>query len=142
MPNIHDTDLELRHDGLLRARLGAAAGAERLGLTLYEVPPGLAMHFHFHANREELLIVLDGTLTLRTNAGSEEVAPGSVVAFPTGEHGSHGYENNTDTPVRLLMISEQTLPNVTVYPDTNEIGIFDADRLAALFDLGDARWSA
>src|SRR5580765_7333439 len=105
MPSIDDADLERRDDGLLRARLGAAAGAERLGLTLYEVPPGLAMHFHYHVNREELLVVLDGTLTLRTNDGRDEVTAGSVVAFPAGERGAHGYENLTDGPVRLLMIS-------------------------------------
>jgi len=29
---------------------------------------------------------------------------------------------------RGLMVSEQNAPNVSVYPDTNEIGIFDAVR--------------
>ena len=45
--------------------------------------------------------------------------------------------------MRLLMISEQNAPNVTVYPDTNEAGIYDMARpderrLGALFNLSDA----
>jgi hypothetical protein len=42
------------------------------------------------------------------------------------------------------MICEQNAPNVSVYPDTDEIGIFDAPRRAdrrfgALFKVSDAR---
>jgi hypothetical protein len=41
------------------------------------------------------------------------------------------------------MISEQTGPNVSVYPDEQQVGIFDSHRreerrFGALFDLGDA----
>ena len=44
---------------------------------------------------------------------------------------------------RVLMISEQTGPNVSVYPDERRVGIFDSHRreerrFGALFDLGDA----
>ena len=69
---------------------------------------------------------------------------GEVVAFPRGETGAHGYENRSGGVVRLLMISEQNAPNISVYPDTNEIGVFDAAqpadrRFGALFDVGEAR---
>jgi hypothetical protein len=45
--------------------------------------------------------------------------------------------------VRLLMFSEQNAPNVSVYPDTNEVGIFDAAhpkdrRFGAVFNIADA----
>ena len=45
--------------------------------------------------------------------------------------------------MRVLVVSEQNAPNVSVYPDTNEIGIFDAARRAdrrfgALFRVDDA----
>ena len=42
------------------------------------------MPYHAHHANEELLIVLDGTLELRTPEGMREVAKGSVVAFPAG----------------------------------------------------------
>ena len=142
MPNIRT--IELREGGeLRRARLGELAGAEHLGLTVYELAPGQAMHFHYHLQREELLVVLEGTLAVRTPQGWSDVAAGEVVAFPRGEGGAHGYENRGDAPVRLLMFSEQNAPNVSVYPDTNEVGIYDVARpgerrFGALFNLAEA----
>jgi uncharacterized cupin superfamily protein len=101
------------------------------------------MHFHYHLQREELLVVLEGTLAVRTPQGWSDVAAGEVVAFPRGERGAHGYENRGDAPVRLLMFSEQNAPNVSVYPDTNEVGIYDVARpgerrFGALFNLAEA----
>ena len=126
-----------------RARLGDQAGCEHLGISLYELAPGEGMVFHYHVQREELLIVVRGRLALRTANGWEELREGEVVSFPRGERGAHGYENRTDQPVHVVMISEQNAPNISVYPDTNEIGIFDAGRrdarrFGARFRLDDA----
>jgi uncharacterized cupin superfamily protein len=66
-----------------RARLGRQAGSERLGASLYELPPGsssFSLHVH-HAN-EELIVVLSGRPTLRTLEGQRELDPGEVVACP------------------------------------------------------------
>jgi uncharacterized cupin superfamily protein len=142
VPNIRTDDL-YEEDGYRRARLAEQAGAEHLGLTVYELPPGTGMHFHYHLQREELLVVLEGTVAVRTAAGWEDVPAGEVRAFPRGERGVHGYENRTASPVRLLMFSEQNQPNVSVYPDAKQVGIYDAAkaserRFGGLFNLGDA----
>jgi uncharacterized cupin superfamily protein len=142
MPNIYGPHLDEGPD-YRRAALGDDAGCEHLGISLYELDPGQKMVFHYHVQREELLIVLNGRLALRTASGWEELPEGEVVAFPRGEHGAHGYENRSDRPVRVLMISEMTAPNISVYPDTNQVGIFDAGRRAdrhfgALFNVSDA----
>jgi uncharacterized cupin superfamily protein len=142
VPNIRTNEL-YDEDGYRRARLAEQAGAEHLGLTVYELPPGTGMHFHYHLQREELLVVLEGTVALRTTEGWEEVAEGEVRAFPRGERGAHGYENRTDSPARLLMFSEQNAPNVSVYPDAHQVGIYDVAkpgerRFGGLFNLGDA----
>jgi uncharacterized cupin superfamily protein len=142
VPNIHEPQLE-EGDGWRRDRLAEAAGAEHLGLSLYQLEPGQSMVFHYHVQREELLIVLSGTLALRTAGGWEELREGEVVAFPRGERGAHGYENRGEAPVRVLVASEQNGPNVSVYPDTNQVGVFDAGRTAdrrfgALFNVADA----
>jgi len=142
MENIYTA--ELRDEGdYRRARVGERAGAKHLGLTVYELAQGQGMHFHYHLQREELMVVLEGTVAVRTAGGWEDVPEGVAVAFPRGERGVHGYENRGDRPVRLLMFSEQNAPNVSVYPDTNQVGIYDvADpgerRFGALFDLADA----
>src|SRR6266540_307394 len=142
MPNIYEPDLRPSDAGG-RSRLAEAAGAEHLGATLYELAAGDGMHFHYHLGREELLIVLAGGLSLRTGDGMRALPEGEVVAFPRGERGAHGYENRTDAPVRVLVVSEQNAPNVSVYPDENRIGVFDAAhpvdrRFGAVFDIADA----
>jgi uncharacterized cupin superfamily protein len=142
MPNIKTSELKQEED-YRRARLGELAGAEHLGLTVYELAPGKGMHFHYHLQREELLVVLEGTLAVRTAEGWRDVGEGEVVAFARGERGAHGYENRGAGTIRLLMFSEQNAPNVSVYPDSNEVGIYDVARpderrFGALFKLGDA----
>jgi uncharacterized cupin superfamily protein len=142
MPNIKTSKLA-EGENYRRARLGELAGAEHLGLTVYELAPGEGMHFHYHLQREELLVVLAGTVALKTAKGWQDVGEGEVVAFPRGERGAHGYENRTKERVRLLMFSEQNAPNVSIYPDTNEVGIYDVARpnerrFGALFKLDDA----
>jgi uncharacterized cupin superfamily protein len=142
MSNLNDP-LELTGDGLHAARVAGRAGAEHLGASVYELQPGEEMPFHYHVQREELLIVLEGRLSLRSATGWEELPEGEVVAFPRGERGVHGYRNDNDVPVRLLMISEMNAPNISVYPDTNQVGIFDAGqraqrRFGALFNVSDA----
>jgi uncharacterized cupin superfamily protein len=130
-------------DGIAAARVAEQAGAEHLGASVYDLAPGDEMVFHYHVQREELLIVLSGELSLRTAAGWEQLPEGEVVAFPRGERGAHGYRNDSDQPVRVLMIGEMTGPNISVYPDKNQVGIFDAGqraerRFGALFNVADA----
>jgi uncharacterized cupin superfamily protein len=141
VPNINDPVLAGKE--LSVARVADQAGAEHLGMSLYALRPGQGMVFHYHLQREELLVVLTGRLDLRTAAGWRELPQGEVVSFPRGERGAHGYENRSDELVRVLVISEQNAPNVSVYPDTNEIGIFDAPRrddrrFGALFNVSEA----
>jgi uncharacterized cupin superfamily protein len=142
MSNLNDPT-ELTADGIRASRVAERAGAEVLGASVYELQPGGEMVFHYHVQREELLIVLAGRLNLRTADGWEELPEGEVVAFTRGERGAHGYRNDSDAPVRLLMISEMNGPNISVYPDTNQVGIFDAGqraqrRFGALFNVADA----
>jgi uncharacterized cupin superfamily protein len=142
MANVYSSNLKSSADRR-SARLGAQAGSEHLGMSLYELAPGQGMVFHYHLQREELLVTLSGALSLRTADGWEELPEGEVVAFPRGERGAHGYENRSDGIIRLLMISEQNAPNISVYPDANQVGIFDAAhpagrRFGALFNVADA----
>jgi uncharacterized cupin superfamily protein len=72
MSNLSDPT-ETTGDGLKAVRLAEQAGAENLGASLYELQPGDEMVFHYHVQREELLIVLGGRLSLRTADGWEEL---------------------------------------------------------------------
>ncbi len=104
------------------ARVGAAAGAERLGAAVYELPPARRnMPYHAHFGLEELLFVLRGTPTLRSPAGERELVEGEVVCFPPGRDGAHQLINNTDSPVRYLIVSSHTAADVVEYPDSGKV---------------------
>ncbi len=103
-------------------RVGAAAGARQLGCSLYEVDPGAqAVPYHMHHANEELLVVLDGVLELRTPEGARDVAKGAVIAFPAGPTGAHRLRNRSDAPARYLLISTTRFPEVAEQLDTGTV---------------------
>lgn len=104
------------------ARVGAAAGAQDLGCALYELDPGgQAAPYHTHYANEELLIVLDGTLELRTPEGVRDVSTGGVVAFSAGPTGAHRLRNISDHTARYLMVSTMKFPEIAEQLDTGTI---------------------
>jgi uncharacterized cupin superfamily protein len=123
--NLFQPDWLERSDEPLRgrtARVGAAAGAERLGATLYEIDPGQnGSPFHLHHGNEELIVVLAGRPTLRTAEGSRVLEPGDVVACPAGPAGAHQLQNRTDEPVRALVVSTMVYPELAELPDSDKV---------------------
>src|SRR5215213_3020846 len=80
------------------ARVGASLGAEKLGATVYALPPGEAIcPYHYEYPNEEWLIVLDGDPTLRTPAGERTLRAGDVVCFPVGPEGAHSVRGGSTT---------------------------------------------
>lgn len=121
------------------ARVGAQAGAERLGATLYEIDAGgHGSPFHLHHSNEEMIVVLTGRPTLRTLDGTRELEAGEVVACPVGRRGAHQLQNNTGEPLRVLVISTMVYPEVAEQLDSDKILVQSAppgtaDRLALAF---------
>jgi uncharacterized cupin superfamily protein len=146
MPNLFKPDFdELRdHPGFecRRARIGRQAGAEHLGASVWDVPPGEAAYpYHFHLAEEELLFVLSGRPSLRMPDGWRELEPGEAVAFLVGARGAHQLVNRTDESVRLLVISPSGVPEICVYPDSDKIGVYDrvpTEGLRELYRRSDA----
>jgi uncharacterized cupin superfamily protein len=81
-----DDALERSGFSYRRARIGRQAGAEKLGVSLYEIPPGNASFpYHWHGANEELAIVLSGHPSVRTPDGWRELTEGDLLSFPTGD---------------------------------------------------------
>src|SRR4028119_131015 len=69
--------------GYRRKSLGSAAGGEKLGCSLYEVPPGRrAWPYHYHLANEEAVYVLEGLGTLRIGGEQVRISKGTYVALP------------------------------------------------------------
>ena len=97
--------------------------ANRLGATVYELDPGNFVPYHFHHASEEMLVVLDGQMTMKTEEGERLVKRGEVVVFPVGPDGAHGFHNDGDGRCRYLMTSSRQLPEVAEYPDLRMISV-------------------
>lgn len=108
-----------------RKKLASEAGGERLGCSLYELPPeAKSWPYHYHTANEEALYVLAGEGTLRGDDGSHPLCAGDYVALPVGEEGGHRVVNDGDEPLRYLAVSTMVDPDVSVYPDSGKIGVF------------------
>ncbi|MGZ4462101.1 MAG: cupin domain-containing protein [Gaiellaceae bacterium] len=121
--NLLDGELadEERPEGrqLRAARVGDAIGAARIGGSIYELPEGRqTFPYHYHHGVEEWLIVIAGEPTLRTPDGERKLEPGDTVCFPAGAGGAHSVLG----PGRLLMLSANRDPSISVYPDSDKLG--------------------
>jgi len=89
------------------------------------------------------VLVVDGTLVVRTPDGEHTLQRGDLVCFPVGPDGAHKLMNRSDSPARTLMFSSSRVPAVSVYPDSDKIGVWsgnEADEL--IFKRGTAvEWS-
>ena len=130
MVNIEEPHYDEPRDGegfrCNRARISRQAGAQRLGVSLWEVPPGEAAYpYHAHLTEEELVIVLEGTPSLRTTSGWRELGQGEVVSFLRGEEGAHQIVNRSDATIRFLAFSTNGDPDVVIQPDSGKVGAFE-----------------
>ena len=92
--------------------------AEVLGATVYELGPGNFAVYHFHHAAEEMLVVLDGEMTMKTEDGERLVRRGEVVMFPVGPAGAHGFRNDGDGTCRYLMTSTHRPPRWRSIPSS------------------------
>ena len=115
-----------------------------LGMSLYELLPGQTQcPYHFHHGDEELILVLDGTPTLRTPEGERDLRAGDFAHFPKGPDGAHQLINRSEKPARYLVGSSNVAPEICEYPDSGKIAAFSrlesqrGERLVTLHRLED-----
>ncbi len=73
---------------------------------------------HWHSHEDELVYVLEGEITLITDAGAEVLRPGDVVGFKAGVADGHHLVNRSERPVRYLEIGSRRVEvDRAVYPD-------------------------
>ncbi|WP_117593437.1 cupin domain-containing protein [Haloprofundus halophilus] len=119
------TETERDDTHFRRKKLASAAGGDRLGCSLYELPPGgNSWPYHFHTGNEEAIYVLSGRGTLRLDGDEYDLREGDYVALPAGEESAHRVGSDGGGTLRYLMLSTMDDPDVSVYPDSGKVGIF------------------
>ncbi len=96
--------------------LSDAGGDARIGFGLLELSPGCnTLPAHYHTLEEEHLYVLDGEGLLYLGDNVFPLGPGSYVNFPAGQPYAHYLANESDQPLRYLMVGERLEADTVVY---------------------------
>jgi uncharacterized cupin superfamily protein len=76
---------------------------------------------HWDSHEDEFVWVLDGELTLITDAGEEILRAGDCAAFRSGDPDGHHLVNKSGRPARVLEIGTADLEDRCTYPDIDMI---------------------
>ena len=103
-------------------RLGRSAGLTLFGVNLSVIPPGgWSSQRHWHTHEDEFVWVVEGELTLITDAGEEVLRPGDCAAFKAGDPNGHHLVNKTTRPAKVLEIGNADPRDSCDYPDIDMI---------------------
>jgi uncharacterized cupin superfamily protein len=97
--------------------LSDPGGLTQFGAFLEELPPGSRSgHRHWHENEDEMVILLQGTLTLVEDSETPLIS-GDVAAWPAGHPVGHRLDNRSDQPARYLVIGTRRHRDRVHYTD-------------------------
>jgi uncharacterized cupin superfamily protein len=99
-------------------RLGDHVGLTNFGVNLTRiVPGGQSSHRPAHLRQDEFIYVVQGTVELETNAGTEVLRAGMCAGFPAGTGNAHRFVNRSVEDVLLLVVGDRTSGEEASYPD-------------------------
>jgi uncharacterized cupin superfamily protein len=91
-----------------KQRLGDAVGMDQFGVNRVELDPGVwSTVRHWHSHEDEFAMVLEGELTLVTDAGEEILRPGDNAGFAAGVRDGHTLQNRSDKDALVLVIGSR-----------------------------------
>ncbi len=106
--------------GRHRRRLGDHAGLKNFGVNLTRLDPGAESSMrHWHEKQDEFIYVIEGEITLVTDAGRQKLLPGMAAGFPAGKADGHQLVNETKKPVLYLEIGDRTPGDRASYSDVD-----------------------
>jgi uncharacterized cupin superfamily protein len=111
--------------GREKRALGDAFGLTNFGVNLTRLAPGAVSALrHAHSRQDELIYILTGSPTLRTNAGSVRLSPGMCAGFKAGTGNASQLLNETGEDVLYLEIGDRSPGDEVTYPDDDLFATF------------------
>lgn len=97
-------------------------GAKKLFFDVKELLPGqLSCPYHYHSDKEEVFIIIDGEVTLRQNDKCKILKKWDLIFFSNSEEGAHQLFNHTNTTVKYLDLTTRFGTDICKYPDSKKI---------------------
>lgn len=107
-----------RVDGREKRALGDAFGLKNFGVNLTRLAPGSQSALrHAHEKQDEFVFILEGTPTLVTDSGEQDLFPGMCTGFPAGSGDAHHLINRSQKVVLYLEVGDRTPDDAVSYPD-------------------------
>jgi uncharacterized cupin superfamily protein len=104
--------------GRTRRRIGDPLGLTHFGVNLTTLEPGsFSSARHWHALEDEFIYVIDGEVTLITDAGETTLRAGMAAGFPAGTPDGHTIVNRGDRPATILEVGDRRPGEQVTYPD-------------------------
>lgn len=113
------------HEG--RIDVAQQLGSSSLMMFVYDLDPGTSSSPYHYEYEDEWLLVVEGTVAVRAPDGEHTLQRGDLLRFPAGPEGAHKVMNRSDSPARTLMFSSARVPSVSVYPDSDKIGVWSGN---------------
>lgn len=102
-------------------RLSEIANSKDLYFNIRKLDPDKYSYpYHFHYNAEELLIILEGSSTLRTLEGLKIVNKGDILFFEKGSTSAHQLYNHTLEPCIYFDLRTNNGFDVAEFMDSNK----------------------
>src|SRR5262249_53948962 len=104
--------------GRQKQALGDFAGLRNFGVNRVRLLPGAASsRRNGNTRQDELIYVLEGEVTLITDAGEQVLRPGMVAGFPASKPDGHQLVNRSAADVVYLEIGDRLPGDEADYPD-------------------------
>ena len=106
--------------GREKRALGDPLGLTQFGVNLVKLAPGAwSSQRHWHAKEDEFIYVLEGEVTLVTDAGETLLTQGMAAGFPAGHPDGHHLINHGKQAALYLEVGTRAENEEATYSDVN-----------------------
>jgi uncharacterized cupin superfamily protein len=113
-----------------KRRLGDVLGLQKIAINRTTLPAGKESSMrHWHTHEDELIVVLEGEVVLRTDAGEQILRAGCCAGFAAGVSDGHQLINRSQKPAVYLEISNRDAEDTVYYSDPDVDLVFTGGRM-------------
>ncbi|MGC1496427.1 MAG: cupin domain-containing protein [Sulfitobacter sp.] len=109
--------------GPYRAELISDTGnLSHFGAFIEELPPGShSSYAHWHRSEDEMVLVLSGEVVAFEDGVATTLYPGDAACWKAGDPVAHTLHNQSNAPVRYVVIGTRSPQDVVTYPDRDRV---------------------
>jgi uncharacterized cupin superfamily protein len=84
-------------------------------------PDCFSFPYHYHRNAEEVMMVISGSMAIRSPKGFHVLHQGEIVFMEQGEAGAHQFYNFTSSACTYFDVKSFSGLDIVEYPDSNKV---------------------